>query len=77
MAALRAGDLPAAKVSFEREIARSPDYHEFHFWLAVTLQGLGDSQAAKQHLAVAIRNSTTRHDHDIYAAKLDRLNRVH
>jgi len=77
MAALRAGDLPAARTSFEREIARSPDYHEFHFWLAVTLQGLGDSEAAKKHLAIAMRNSTTRHDHDIYAAKLDRLNRVH
>lgn len=77
MAALRAGDLPAAKASFQRELARDPDYHEFHFWLAVALMGLGETDAAKQHLTLALRNSTTRNDHDIYAAKLDRLNRVH
>ena len=77
MAALRAGDLIAAKTSFEREIARTSDYHEFHFWLAVTLNGLGESEEAKRHLAIAMKNSTTRHDHDIYAAKLDRLNRMH
>ena len=77
LAALRAGDLHAAKKSFEREIARDGDYHEFHFWLAVTLMGLGESDAAKQHLAVAMKNSTSRQDHDLYAAKLDRLNRVH
>ena len=77
MAALRAGDLIAAKTSFEREISRAPDYHEFHFWLAVALTGLGENDAAKKHLAVAMKNSTTRRDHDIYAAKLDRLNRMH
>jgi len=77
MAALRAGDLHAAKALFERELRRDPDYHEFHFWLAVALMGLGDTSAAKEHLAIALRNSTTRNDRDIYAAKLDRLNRVH
>jgi tetratricopeptide (TPR) repeat protein len=77
MAALRAGDLYAAKESFKREIARSPDYHEFHFWLAVVHVGLGESDDARKHLDIAIKNSTTRRDHDIYAAKLDRLNGVH
>lgn len=77
MAAMRAGDLHAAKKSFEREIARSPDYHEFHFWLAVVLVGLGETEDARKHLAIAVRNSTTRRDHDLYAAKLDRLNAVH
>ena len=51
MAAMRAGDLHAAKASFEREIARSPDYHEFHFWLAVAHIGLGEAEAARRHLA--------------------------
>jgi tetratricopeptide (TPR) repeat protein len=77
MAAMRAGDLHAAKASFEREIARSPDYHEFHFWLAVAYVGLGETAQARKHLAIAVRNSTSRSDHDIYAAKLDRLNAVH
>jgi len=77
MVALRAGDLRAAKESFKREIARSPDYHEFHFWLAVAHLGLGESADAKRHLEVAMKNSTTRRDHDIYAAKLDRINGVH
>ncbi len=77
MAAMRAGDLAAAKVSFEREVARSPDYHEFHFWLAVVEVGLGDTAEARKHLAIAVRNSTTRTEHDLYAAKLDKLNAVH
>jgi len=77
MAAMRAGDLHAAKASFEREIARSPDYHEFHFWLAVAQIGLGETEDARKHLAIAVKNSTSRSDYDIYAAKLDRLNSVH
>ncbi len=77
MAALRAGDLPAAKASFQREIARSPDWHEFHFWLAIALLGLGENADARKHLEVAMHNSTTRSDHDLYAAKLDRLKSVH
>jgi tetratricopeptide (TPR) repeat protein len=76
MAAMRAGDLRAAKASFEREIARSPDYHEFHFWLAVVQIGLGETAEARKHLAIAVRNSTSRSDHDLYAAKLARLGGV-
>ena len=77
MAAMRAGDLQAAKASFEREIARSPDYHEFHFWLAVAHVGLGENAQALKHLAIAVMNSTNRSDHVLYSAKLDRLNVVH
>jgi Tfp pilus assembly protein PilF len=77
MAAMRAGDLQAARKAFEREIARSPDYHEFHFWLAVVNVGLGETAEARKHLAIAVKNSTTRSEHDLYAAKLDRLNAVH
>ena len=60
MAAMRAGDLRAAKESFEREVARSPDYHEFHFWLAVAQRRTGrdrrgaqapDHRDAEQHHA--------------------------
>jgi Tfp pilus assembly protein PilF len=77
LAALRAGDLAAAKAAFRTEIARAPDYHEFHFWLAVAHVGLGEHADAKRHLALAKKNSTTRRDHDLYASKLDRLQQVH
>jgi tetratricopeptide (TPR) repeat protein len=77
LAALRDGDLQTAKASFAREVARAPEYHEFHFWLAVTYFGLGEVVPARHHLTLAMKNSTTRRDHDLYAAKLDRLNQAH
>jgi tetratricopeptide (TPR) repeat protein len=77
LAALREGDLPGAKAAFLREVARAPDYHEFHFWLAVTYFGLGEVEPARRHLTLAMKNSTTRRDHDLYAAKLARLNQPH
>lgn len=76
MAAMHAGDLHAAKASFEREVARDPEYHEFHFWLAVAHVGLGENDAARAHLRIALRNSTTRSEQELYAAKLSRLNAV-
>jgi tetratricopeptide (TPR) repeat protein len=76
MEAYRKGDMKAAKDAFSREVARAPDYHEFQFWLAAALLNLGEVDAARRHLSLAIRNSTTRRDHDLYAAKLDRLNRA-
>jgi hypothetical protein len=54
MAALRAGDLVAAKESFKREIARAPDYHEFHFWLAIAHLGLGESDERASVTSVAM-----------------------
>ncbi len=76
IAAFRKGDFAAAKDAFAREVARAPDYHEFQFWLGVTLLRLGDVDAARKHLTLAMKNSTSRRDHDIYAAKLDRLGRT-
>lgn len=76
MAALREGDLGSARDAFTREVARAPDYHEFHFWLAVALLGLGERDEARTHLALAMENSTTRRDHDLYATKLGRLKQV-
>ncbi len=46
------------------------DFHEFHFWLAISLVGLGETDAARDELELALENSTTRRDHDVYAAKL-------
>jgi Tfp pilus assembly protein PilF len=71
--ALKAGDFKTARDMFQRELARDPYNHEFHFGLAVALARLGDLTESKRHLAIALDFSTTRREHDLYAAKLDRL----
>jgi Tfp pilus assembly protein PilF len=71
--ALAHGNYRLAREHLERALARDPDYHEFHYWLAVALAGLGDARGASQHLAQAMDNSTTRRDLELYAGKLDRL----
>jgi hypothetical protein len=58
---------------FAKEVDRAAYYHEFQFWLALAYLGLGETEKARAHLAIAAENSTTRNDHDLYAAKLDRL----
>ncbi|MCC7327095.1 MAG: tetratricopeptide repeat protein [Burkholderiales bacterium] len=77
MAALRVGDLAAAKGNFAKEVARAPDSHEFHYWLAIAYSGLGEVEPARAHMAIALENSTTRREHDLYAAKLARLKQAH
>ncbi len=71
--AMQQGDFVKARNLFLRELDRSPDYHEFHFWLAVASFKLGDLKDADRHMKLALENSTTRGDHDLYAAKLDRI----
>ena len=61
---------------FSREIARDPYYHEFHFWLAQAYARLGQLEQAGKQLELAMRSSTTRSDHTLYAAKLQRLRAV-
>jgi tetratricopeptide (TPR) repeat protein len=72
-AALQAGDYRAAREHILREMRRDPDYHEFHFWLALALYGLGEYDDAGKHLAAARDNSTTRREQSLYAAKLQAL----
>jgi Tfp pilus assembly protein PilF len=71
--AMKAGDFKAARELFTREIQRDAEYHEFHFWLAAAHSALGEMGPARRHMEMAMRNSTTRGDRDLYAAKLDRL----
>lgn len=71
--AVQRGDLEAGLAFLKRELSRDPDYHEVHFWLAQAYRDLGDNRSARRHLTLAVANSTTRSDHDLYAAKLDRL----
>lgn len=72
-AAVQRGDFEAGRALLQRELSRDPDYHELHFWLALADLGLGDLKAARRHLSQAMANSTTRGEHDLYAAKLARL----
>jgi tetratricopeptide (TPR) repeat protein len=72
-AAMASGDWQRARRLFERELQRDPDYHEFHAWLAAALRQLGDHRRADAHVKRAMDTSTTRADHALYAAKLDRL----
>ncbi|MES2958847.1 MAG: tetratricopeptide repeat protein [Pseudomonadota bacterium] len=69
----QAGNFRAARDHILREMRRDPDYHEFHFWLAVSLYGLGDVVQAREHLTKAMNNSTTRREQSLYASKLQRL----
>ena len=71
--ALDARDYRGARQLFEREIDRTADYHEFHFWLAVALVNLGEVDQARKHLEQALENSTTREQSAIYSGKLARL----
>ena len=73
MEAMYLGDYVRARNLFERELERSPDYHEFHYWLAVSHYHLGNLRAADKHMKKALENSTTRGQNDLYAAKLDRI----
>jgi len=67
------GDWRRARILFERELQRDPNYHEFHAWLAAALWQMGDYTRANEHIKKAMAASTTRADHELYAAKLDKL----
>jgi tetratricopeptide (TPR) repeat protein len=73
LAAMNKGDYKAAKNLFAKEVDRDAYYHEFHFWLAAAYLGLGEMSEARTQLALAEENSMTRKEHELYAAKLDRL----
>ena len=73
LAAMREGNYSAARGLFAKEVARAPYYHEFHFWLALALANLGEAEEARRHLVLALENSTTRRDRDLYAAKLEHI----
>jgi Flp pilus assembly protein TadD len=73
LAAMEAGDYRSARALFAREVNQDPDYHEFHLWLGLAELRLGNVDKARAQLALALENSTTRRDHDLYAAKLERL----
>lgn len=77
VAAMEAGDYVNARELFIQELRRSPDYHEFHFWLGLAELRLGNFARGREELQLALENSTTARDHDLYAAKLHRLSLRH
>ena len=68
--AARRNDWRTARDLFSREVARADYYHEFHFWLGLADWQLGNLAEARKHLQLAMDNSTSRGQHDLYAAKL-------
>jgi len=74
LAALRARNYAMARDLFEKEVDRTGDYHEFHFWLAVAYVNLGETAKAREQLALAIRYSDNAKNTEVYSGKLARLN---
>ncbi|HEY9028841.1 MAG TPA: tetratricopeptide repeat protein, partial [Burkholderiaceae bacterium] len=71
--ALHKGDFLKAREFFQKELDRDPDYHEFHYAMAVADFGLNRIDEARAELALAMSGAVKRSDHDLYAAKLDKL----
>jgi Tfp pilus assembly protein PilF len=76
MAALQAGDASTARRWFQKELARDPDYHEFHFALARAELKLGHAEIAQHELELALANSPRRATMDLYSAKLSHLRQM-
>jgi tetratricopeptide (TPR) repeat protein len=74
--AYRNGDYNEARNLFEREVKRAPYYDEFHFWLAATLLRLGETDEAREQLALAAETSTRQDTRSLYNAKLAHLRQL-
>jgi tetratricopeptide (TPR) repeat protein len=73
IAAMKRQDFAAAKELFSREVARSEDFHEAHYWLGLANFQLGNADLAQRHFARALKSSTSSGDRKLYSAKLDWL----
>ncbi|MES2126854.1 MAG: tetratricopeptide repeat protein [Pseudomonadota bacterium] len=71
--AMAAHDWAKAKTLFSKEVARMPYYHEFHFWLGLSMFMLGEQGDAREQLNLAIETSTSPDNRNRYAAKLAHL----
>ena len=72
-AAMEKGQYAEARRLFAKEVRRSPFNHEFHFWLALAHWRLGEASAARDEMAQAVENSTTKDATERYSAKLAAL----
>ena len=73
VAALKAGRNERALELFEREVRRAPYNDEFRFWLGMAYLRAGNVGEAREHIALAVDNSTQRDMRELYAAKLAQL----
>ncbi|MBL8513131.1 MAG: tetratricopeptide repeat protein [Betaproteobacteria bacterium] len=71
MAAMKRQDYRTARDLLLKEVDRAAYHPEFHFWLGAAYVGLNDLKRAQKHLTIAMENSSTQRDHQIYSAKLD------
>ncbi|MDQ1812695.1 tetratricopeptide repeat protein [Massilia sp. CCM 9210] len=70
MKAMQEARYGQARDLLHKEVRRAPFNHEFHFWLAIAHWRLGEGTAARDALALALDNSTTRAATERYSAKL-------
>jgi tetratricopeptide (TPR) repeat protein len=73
MAAMKIHDYKTAKIEFTKEVNRASYNHQFHYWLALANFHLGNFYETHKQLAVAMDNSPNIEQHDLYAAKLEKL----
>ena len=73
MAALGQGRYEQARNLFEKEMRRDARYDKFHASLALAWFGLGDLDKAQAQMEIAVRNSTTTADRELYSRMLDKL----
>lgn len=68
--AMEAQQFAEAKQLFEKEVARAPQSHEFHYWLGMAHLRLGQQAQARAQLAMAVDNSTSADATQRYSSKL-------
>jgi len=73
LAAMKRQDFAAARDLFAREVARSEEFSEAHYWLGVANYQLGNVDQAQRHFARALKSSGSADDRQLYSAKLDWL----
>jgi tetratricopeptide (TPR) repeat protein len=71
LAALKKQDFGTAERMFAREVARSDDDAEAHYWLGIASYRLGNVEQARRHMERALEASTSGRERGLYAAKLD------
>lgn len=73
MEAMQREDFALARDMFRREVDRAPYYDEFHYWLGMAYLRLGEPDAARKQMALALENSSTGAGRGKYSAKLQHL----
>ncbi len=68
--AMEAGQYLDAKKLFAREADRSPFNHELHYWLGLAHLRLGEAQAARKELTIALSYSNSVEASHRYSSKL-------